>query len=373
MSKRNYGIPYMGSKNRIAKQIIDFLPSGETLVDLFGGGGAITDCASESGKWKNIIYNDLDVLPYTCFIKALNGEYENETRWISREDFFKLKDTDEYVACCFSFGNNFRTYMYNEKIEPYKRAYHYAIVLNDFQPLSELFDEETVDMLKKSVDGESDKKQRRLKFTRALGNYIIGLSKEEEVRKTINITSVPPSNVLVTQERNERLNDLKKTVEIDKNVRSVLQNQGRKERLQTLKKTMMVKQEGRNGNNNVLQNQERNERLNQMHQEQVDNITFFNDDYRNIPLPDNCVIYCDIPYRNTGTYNKAEEFDYESFYDWCVKKKEEGYDVFISEYSMPEDRFECIKEFSKITSLAPTKSSRVTEKIYIPIENIKRK
>ena len=93
--KRNYGIPYMGSKNRIAKKIIDFLPSGETLVDLFGGGGAITDCANESNKWEHIIYNELNELPYKCFLKALSGEYENEDRWISRDDFFKLKDTDE--------------------------------------------------------------------------------------------------------------------------------------------------------------------------------------------------------------------------------------------------------------------------------------
>ena len=310
MSKRNYGIPYMGSKNRIAKQIIDFLPSGETLVDLFGGGGAITDCASESGKWKNIIYNELDALPYTCFLKALRGEYENEDRWISREDFFRLKDTDEYVACCFSFGNNFRDYMYNEKIEPYKRAYHYAIVLNNFQPLSELFDKETVEMLKKSVEGETDKKQRRLKFTRVLGNYIIGLSKEAEVRKTVQ--------------------------PFDTHVVNVLQNQPRKERLDSLKK------------------------------EQVDNITFINDDYRNVPIPDNSIIYCDIPYRNVATYNKAEEFDYDTFYNWCIEKKKHGYQVFISEYSMPEDKFECVFEMSKLTSLASTKSCRVTEKIYIP-------
>ena len=38
----NYGVPYKGSKNKIAKQIIDFLPSGGTLYDLFAGGCAIT-------------------------------------------------------------------------------------------------------------------------------------------------------------------------------------------------------------------------------------------------------------------------------------------------------------------------------------------
>ena len=53
-----YGVPYMGSKNRIAKDIIDLLPSGNRLVDLFAGGCAITHCALLSGKWSRILNND---------------------------------------------------------------------------------------------------------------------------------------------------------------------------------------------------------------------------------------------------------------------------------------------------------------------------
>lgn len=34
----NYGIPYKGSKSKIAKEILRELPSGKRLVDLFGGG-----------------------------------------------------------------------------------------------------------------------------------------------------------------------------------------------------------------------------------------------------------------------------------------------------------------------------------------------
>lgn len=330
--KRNYGIPYMGSKNRIAKKIIDFLPSGETLVDLFGGGGAITDCANESNKWEHIIYNELNELPYKCFLKALRGEYENEDRWISRQDFIKLKDTDEYVACCFSFGNNFRNYMYNEKIEPYKRAYHYAIILNDFKPLSELFDKCTVDSLKKSVEGETNKKQRRLKFAHALGKYIIDLPKEADGIKTVN------------------------------HIGKRLENQEQKERLDSLKKSVNVFE---TCVGNVLQSYEKKEQLDNLKKEQVDNITFFNKDYRDVPIPNNSVIYCDIPYKNTGTYNK-ETFDYESFYSWCEEKAQQGYKVYISEYAIPEDRFECVKEINSTNCFAQTKKTTVIEKIFVP-------
>lgn len=36
---KHYGVPYQGNKSRIADIIINILPSGERLVDLFGGGG----------------------------------------------------------------------------------------------------------------------------------------------------------------------------------------------------------------------------------------------------------------------------------------------------------------------------------------------
>lgn len=50
-----YGMPYKGSKSKIADQIIHALPVGKRLVDLFGGGGAITHCARLSNKWnKNV-------------------------------------------------------------------------------------------------------------------------------------------------------------------------------------------------------------------------------------------------------------------------------------------------------------------------------
>ena len=36
---RRYGLPYQGSKNQIAEELLSFLPPGNRFVDLFGGGG----------------------------------------------------------------------------------------------------------------------------------------------------------------------------------------------------------------------------------------------------------------------------------------------------------------------------------------------
>ena len=129
---RTYGIGYQGSKNRIAKYIIGVLPSGERLVDLFAGGCSITHCAMVSGKYNRFLANDIDGRIPQTFKDAIGGKYENERRWISREDFFKLKDCDMYARLCFSFGNNQKDYMYSTNIEPYKKACHYAIVFDEW-------------------------------------------------------------------------------------------------------------------------------------------------------------------------------------------------------------------------------------------------
>lgn len=52
---RSLGMPYIGSKTRYARRIIKALPSADTFVDLFAGGGAITHAAILSNKYKNFV------------------------------------------------------------------------------------------------------------------------------------------------------------------------------------------------------------------------------------------------------------------------------------------------------------------------------
>ena len=108
---KHYGVPYQGNKSRIADIIINILPSGKRLVDLFGGGGAITHCALLSDKWEKYLYNDINPLITTLFMDAVNGKYHAENRVITREDFENLKDTDPYVKYIWSFGNNGTGYL----------------------------------------------------------------------------------------------------------------------------------------------------------------------------------------------------------------------------------------------------------------------
>lgn len=136
----NYGLPYMGSKNKIAEWVVSHFPHKDNFYDLFCGGGAITHCALLSRKFKNIYMNDINSAMVNGFVDCINGKYKNEDRWISHDDFDRLKGKgDLYVDLCFSFGNYWgKSYAYSPKIEPLKKAAHYAIFFDDYGLLNSL-------------------------------------------------------------------------------------------------------------------------------------------------------------------------------------------------------------------------------------------
>ena len=131
---RHFGISYMGSKNQIVKALISQLPSSKYFVDLFAGGCSMTHGAMLSGKYERFIANDISDAP-SLFQRAINGEFRDEKRWISRDEFFALKDSDPYVRYCWSFGNMGKTYLYSREIEPYKKAYWEFAVFKNTEPL----------------------------------------------------------------------------------------------------------------------------------------------------------------------------------------------------------------------------------------------
>lgn len=124
---KKYGVPYMGSKDKIADELMACLPNAEYFVDLFAGGCAMTHCALLSGKFQKFIANDIDGSGIQLFLNAIAGKYKDEDRWVSREDFFMQKNGDPYVRWCWSFGNDGKTYMYGREIEPLKKALHKVI------------------------------------------------------------------------------------------------------------------------------------------------------------------------------------------------------------------------------------------------------
>lgn len=121
-----YGLPYCGSKNKLAERIVNLLPKATHLFDIFCGGGSVTHCALLSGKWKCVHFSDISnsvELLRDCF----EGNIPDGSEWISREDFFARKDKEPMIRLLYSFGNNQRDYLYSPSIEPYKKAVHEMI------------------------------------------------------------------------------------------------------------------------------------------------------------------------------------------------------------------------------------------------------
>ncbi len=291
---KRYGVPYKGSKNKIAKKIIDYLPSATNFYDLFAGGCAITDCAMQENKYKNYIINDIETDITEMFIKATKGEYKNENRWISRDKFYKLKDIDPYIRYCWSFGNNGRDYIYSKNIEPWKKALHYARVLNDTSLLKEF-----------GINSDGSRADIKAHHEEYKNKYIEWQLKKDKI-------------------------DLCRSKQSLEN----LQNLDRLQSLESL------------------------ERLESL--QGLESLERFNVDYKKIKIKPDSVIYCDIPYKNTNKY--STKFDYERFYKWACEQTQP---IFISEYWMPEDRFECVLEI-KAQSTLQSGAKSVIEKLFVP-------
>lgn len=127
-----YGMPYKGSKSRIADAIVDILPPCDTLYDLFAGGCAITHCALLRTKFERYVSNDINGSP-SLFWDCIHGKHHDDVRWVERREFFASEEL--FVKMCFSFGTDCKTYIYGEDIVGWKKALHMAVVFRDYEPM----------------------------------------------------------------------------------------------------------------------------------------------------------------------------------------------------------------------------------------------
>ena len=72
----------------------------------------------------------------------------------------------------------------------------------------------------------------------------------------------------------------------------------------------------------------------------------------------NCVFYLDPPYRKTLSYSTGN-FPYEEFDKWTIELAKNN-TVLISEYQIPEDKFECV--WSKDTTVSITNQGDIKNK-----------
>lgn len=372
-----YGIPYQGSKNSIAREIVRFLPAAGTLVDICAGGCAITHAALElcdgmAPKWARIISNDVNPMPGKLFRDAIDGKYAHETRWIAREEFHRLKGSDPYVAYCWSFGNNASNYLYSEEVEPWKRAVHYARVLGDREPLRE-FGIESDGSTEDIKDHEQEYKEKYIRwwlsqqpYTAAELDALMAKTREdvertqEELRAYLlealrksGLTQAEVQRRLGTQmaghyfgksqwefPTREMYERMQAFMPLETPYDEIVGLYKLRQSLQSLQRLQR------------LQSLQRLPALNRLTQTALS--------YESVEIPEDSVVYADIPYQNTDC-KAYEGFDHQAFFDWAARQR---VPVFISSYRIDDPRFVCVWEREKRCMLQAGGGALRTERIY---------
>ena len=93
-------------------------------------------------------------------------------------------------------------------------------------------------------------------------------------------------------------------------------------------------------------------------------------DYKEVELPEGCVVYADPPYNNTTGYNN-EKFNSEEFWEY-MREISKDHMVFISEQNAPDD-FVAIweKSFTRTLDVNKDNQFKVTEKLFVHRDNLK--
>lgn len=379
----------MGSKNKIAEWVVGHFPEKKHFYDLFAGGCAVTHCAMLKSKFKTFTINDISKMT-EFFTDAISGKYADERRWISREDFSRLKDNDEYVRICWSFGNKGENYLYSKEIEPWKKALHHACVYGDFS----LMEEFGIRTDGTKIDIKKNAAEYKEKYIRWYLKNVLKTSAEYERLRSNLEAKIKDNSEKLRAYLLEGLRKAGKTAaevnrflgtngmarhyfgrsqwefptrEVYIKLQSLLylpENYDEIYGLQSLYESLQRLQS--------LESLQRLERLQSLQSlqslESLQSLQKFRGDYRNVKIQPDSLIYCDIPYKNTAEYSDGG-FDHESFYDWAEKQREP---VIISEYAMPEERFERI-DFIKKRSLLFSGSNLFHEEgLFVPKTQIEK-
>lgn len=380
MAIRKYGAAYQGSKSKIADEIISKLPSKKYFIDAFSGGGALAHCALESGKFENIIANDLqtkDILE-AHFLWTPEQHLEFQKRWVTREEF---NQTDNlYIKTCWSFSNNRKAYIYSKACYEYKRLLHNAICFGNYKDFEDYCG---IDL--SEIDSYEDLNERRKAARRAILKALKPYSFKETINSNTHIPKEIYDAILGGNKDWRNLQSMETTKQDDKCVKNMLQLENLERTKQgkglvniisseNLERTKQGKSIERLQNLQSMEATKYSKNVESLTQQEnllrsksitASNISITSVSYDEIDLPDpnETVIICDPPYRNTQGYQV--EFDNDKFEQWCIDKAKAGYEIFVCEYNIENPAFEEVWSKEVINGGGGNKNQkRSVEKLY---------
>ena len=396
---KNYGLPYQGSKKTFSDKIFDCLekykPNAKVVLDVFGGGGALSFEAIRRG-YKKVIYNEFNNNVYSLVKFLINNKKsckfgnlpEYWYNFVDRKKFFEIIKGEantsekiayrEFVKICWSFGNICRVYMYPDSTAKIKK------LGNDYV------------LLGKSIEGIPDCPETNpTKRRHFLNNYckkafskeIVGYEKDyTEYCRIIDLMDARCPKY-TAEEKNTfcqwlrsvvKEKEIKEVVECKAMSRHYLSNKSQQE-LPNLEEWGRIKKylievkkikipqfildlfntELRYGNlRKHLQRLEHLQHL-ELHnysydsQEIQDIIDSYNDD--------EIIIILDPPYQNATGYSIGD-FDYSKFQEWLKKQTKT---IFCCEYTAPLPDWQQIFFYDKQNLMSTTNKKGKGERIFM--------
>ena len=296
------GIPYMGSKRKLAPELIDFMirenPNAKYFYDLFGGGGAMSFQTLNHPQIERVFYNELNTGVVELLKDVLrNGVTSKYYEFVNRETFDKNKNKNNWFGgmckTIYSFGNNQKEYIYGKKIEKHKELCHNVIVKKCEKSLLKI--NETLE----------------INFSIDIPNTLFLMSETINQRRLRFCKSIKGR---FGAEHLERLQHLERLAHLEK--------------LKHLKYLEKLK---------------------------ISNLSY---EKVNIKTPvSETIIYLDPPYFKKGKYQN--DINHDDLYNYIKKSK---YKIYLSSY---ESELKCVFKKKHRCTLSATSNNEVTEKLFV--------
>lgn len=287
---RHYGIPYMGSKQKLVDKIVPFIlkrhPDTTHFYDLFGGGGSVALYAVRKYPFLNVHYNERNKA-VASLMQHLKEGGEIPMEFVKRSEFEDLHTGDDWYAgllqTCWTFGNNQKSYLYGLLIQDFKEKLTNLVMTGkgNIGELEELSNKLNLQEYGKEVNTKiflnpaiyDTPYRRRIVLARQIPN-IGALQHLARLERLVQISNMPGiSNLQVTIG---------------------------------------------NSYDDILINEKKS------------------------------VVYCDPPYEATAEY-KEGAFDSKAFYDWVAMQP---FPVYFSSYKISDTRFKLVKAIKTRSLLA---------------------
>jgi len=279
---RHYGIPYMGSKQKLVDKIVPFIlkrhPGVDSFYDLFGGGGSVSLYVVRKYPHLDVVYNERSKA-ISALMQHLKEGGDIPLDFVSRDEFEAGYKGDDWYAgllqCAWTFGNNQKTYLYGKPLEDFKRALAELVVTGkgDIEWI-----ERTADDILKNVYGNDTKTKLFLNTSKYKTPY---------QRRIVIARQIPQ-------------------------MLGILQFMPRLEMIKSISNIPGISSMGISSGKS----------------------------YDEVPIiGERPIIYCDPPYEGTAEYREGD-FNHKQFYDWCMAQT---VPVYISSYQVSDPRFKRVK------------------------------